>query len=107
MSQHRTTPASCVAKLLGVAVAMFAFGVFLMPPLYDTFCEITGLNQAGIKISAAPVDTEAQDRTIKVRFDATTNSSLNWDFGPVDQTMEVAVGAPAEALYFAAKPRGY
>lgn len=90
-----------VLKLGGVAVAMFAFGIVVMPPLYQTFCEFTGLNQAGIKIAdAAPLDA-AQDRTIKIRFDATTNSSLNWDFGPVDQTLDVPVGAPAEALYFA------
>lgn len=88
-------------KLLGLSVAMFGFGVFVMPPLYDTFCEITGLNQAGIRVSDAGPDGEVQDRTVKILFDASTNSALNWDFGPVDRTMEVQVGAPAEALYFA------
>ena len=39
-----------VIRLLVVAVAMFGFGVFAMPPLYQTFCEITGIGQAGIKI---------------------------------------------------------
>ena len=90
-----------VAKLLGVAVAMFGFGVFVMPPLYETFCEITGLNQGGIKIVDAAPEGAAQDRTIKIRFDATTNSGLKWDFGPVEYSMDVPVGAPAEALYFA------
>ena len=88
-------------KLLGVAVAMFGFGVFVMPPLYDTFCEITGLNQAGIKVVESAPTGVAQDRTIKSRFDDTTNSSLNWDFGPLEYSMNVPVGAPAEALYFA------
>lgn len=90
-----------VLKLLGVAVAMFAFGILVMPPLYVTFCEFTGLNQAGVKTAEAAPVAAAQDRTIKIRFDATTNSSLNWDFGPIAQTMDVPVGAPAEALYFA------
>ena len=27
-----------------VVVGMFVFAVFIMPPLYDAFCEITGLN---------------------------------------------------------------
>lgn len=99
--------AKLVVKLLGVAVAMFGFGVFVMPPLYETFCEITGLNQAGIKIAeAAPVGA-AQDRTIKILFDASTNSALNWDFGPVDRTMEVPIGAPAEAFYFAENRADY
>jgi cytochrome c oxidase assembly protein subunit 11 len=91
-----------VVRLLVVAVAMFGFGVFAMPPLYQTFCEITGIGQAGVKIEdAAPVDV-LQDRTVKIRFDATTNSQLNWEFRPVDRSMDVQVGAPAEALYFAA-----
>jgi len=91
-----------VLKLLGVAVAMFGFGVFAMPPLYDTFCEITGLNQAGIRRSeTAPDAAAAGDRTIKIRFDATTNSALNWDFGPVEHSLDVPIGAPAEAFYYA------
>lgn len=91
-----------VPRLLVLAVAMFGFGVFAMPPLYQTFCEITGIGQAGIKIEdAAPVNA-AQDRTVRIRFDATTNSQLNWEFRPVENSMDVPVGAPAEALYFAA-----
>ncbi len=94
--------ARLVLKLLGVAVAMFGFGVFVMPPLYVTFCELTGLNQAGIEVAEQAPDTPADvNRTVKVRFDATTNSALNWDFGPMELSMEVPVGAPAEALYFA------
>jgi cytochrome c oxidase assembly protein subunit 11 len=90
-----------VVKLLGVAVAMFGFGVFVMPPLYQTFCEITGLNQAGIRVAEDAPDAVDLNRTVKVRFDATTNSALNWDFGPVEYALEVPVGAPAEAFYFA------
>lgn len=88
-------------KLIGVAVGMFGFGVFIMPPLYETFCEITGLNQAGVTIGEAVPEGIVQDRTIKVVFDSTTNSALNWDFGPVERSLEVPVGAPAEAMYFA------
>jgi cytochrome c oxidase assembly protein subunit 11 len=91
-----------VLKLVGVAVAMFGFGVFVMPPLYVTFCELTGLNQAGIeRADEAPTGSTDVDRTVKVRFDATTNSALNWDFGPMALSMDVPIGAPAEALYFA------
>jgi len=95
-----------VFKLLGVAVGMFGFGVFVMPPLYETFCEITGLNQAGVTIAEAAPEGVVEDRTITVRFDATTNSALNWDFGPVERTLDIPVGAPAEALYFAENQEG-
>lgn len=88
-------------KLLGVAVAMFAFGVFAMPGLYDKFCEITGIGQAGIEVAEAAPAGAAGQRTVNIRFDATTNSALNWEFRPLDERMEVTLGQPTEARYFA------
>ncbi len=105
MDKRRGDNGRLVLKLLGVAVAMFGFGVFVMPPLYTTFCELTGLNQAGIKRAKATPEGASGEataaRTVKVRFDANTNSALDWDFGPLERSLEVPVGAPAEALYFA------
>ncbi len=92
-----------VGKLLVVAVAMFGFGVFAMPPLYDTFCEITGLGQAGIK-TAGEVEESAAPRQVKVRFDANTNSKLDWEFRPVQSSMMVTTGEATTALYFAGNP---
>ena len=31
------------ARLLLFAAGMFVFGVFVLPPVYDVFCEVTGL----------------------------------------------------------------
>ena len=94
-----------VAKLLAVAVGMFAFGLLVMPPLYDRFCEWTGLGQEGVRIAgaddAAPV---ASDREVRILFDATTQSSLNWDFEPAQPAMKVPLGTPSEALYLAMNP---
>lgn len=88
-------------KLFGVSVAMFAFGVFAMPPLYEKFCEIAGIGQAGIQVAqAAPLTTD-NTRTVKVRLDATTNSALNWEFKPVERDVEVTVGTAATVEYFA------
>ena len=39
---------------------------------------------------------------MKVRFDATTNSALNWDFKPVAGSMDVVLGEASEARYWAA-----
>ena len=33
-----------LAKLSLLVVAMFAFAVFVMPPLYNLFCDILGLS---------------------------------------------------------------
>ena len=100
-TQRNASNGRLVVKLLGVAVALFGFGGCVMPPLYETFCEITGLNQAGIRVAEDAPDAVDLNRTVKVRFDATTNSALDWDFGPVEYTLDVPVGAPAEAFYFA------
>lgn len=102
MGNHSSNSGLAI-KLVVVAVAMFAFGVFAMPPLYQTFCEITGIGEYGIKTAeAAPLPSaDASPRTVKVRFDATTNSALNWDFRPVEKSMQVTLGEPTQALYFA------
>lgn len=90
-----------MVKLLGLAGGMFVFGVFAMPPLYDKFCEITGVGQAGVKIAAVAPASAATDRSIKVRLDATTNSLLNWTFEPVERDVQVTVGEASTAWYLA------
>ena len=37
------TTSALVTKLLVGAVAMFLFAIFVLPPIYDVFCEVTGL----------------------------------------------------------------
>ena len=42
------------ARIAVVAVAMFGFG-YLLVPLYDVFCEITGLNGKTGRVTVAEV----------------------------------------------------
>lgn len=99
MADNRNN-ARLISKLVVVTVAMFAFGVFGMPPLYDRFCEWTGIGQAGVPLAdAAPAMTSDTDRSVRIRFDATTNSELPWLFEPVISSMDVQVGMPSEANY--------
>ena len=92
-----------VRRLALVAVGMFGFG-FAMWPLYTVFCEVTGFGGRGIKTGAQATATVATDRKVKVRFDANVNSGLPWHFQPAQNTMDVAVGEPSEALYLAMNP---
>ncbi len=87
-------------KLTMVPILMFGFG-FLLVPLYDVFCDITGLNGKTGRIEAAEIDTSLVDRsrTIEVQFLATTNNGLPWDFEPLVTTMEVHPGQVYEAYY--------
>ncbi len=87
-------------KLFIVAVAMFGFGYALVP-LYDVFCELTGINgktKRGTIEQAAKVDTS---RWVTVEFTAHTNSSLPWEFRPMQGKMRVHPGQVVIAKYFA------
>ena len=79
---------------------MFGFG-FALVPLYDVFCEITGLNGKTGRVEASIIDANAVDtsRLIEVRFLANTGPGLPWSFEPLVKKMEVHPGKVYEASY--------
>jgi cytochrome c oxidase assembly protein subunit 11 len=82
---------------------MFVFAIFIMPPMYDLFCDITGLNgktSGRYETINAKVDTS---RKIKVQFLATNNASMPWKFGPTVQSITVHPGAETLINYWAKK----
>jgi cytochrome c oxidase assembly protein subunit 11 len=88
------------AKLAGLCVAMFGFG-FALVPLYDVFCQITGL---GGRTSSQPqqvVENVDVDRTIRVEFVGALASGAPWEFRPTVSHMEVHPGQLYETHYFA------
>ncbi len=87
------------AKLGLLAVAMFGFG-YAMVPLYNVFCDITGLNGKTGSISidtAATLDVDP-NRVIAVGFDTNTRS-LPWEFRPLQEKVEVSPGQLGEARF--------
>ncbi len=87
-------------KLAVIPLLMFGFG-FALVPLYDVFCDITGLNGKTGRIEASEIDASGVDtsRTIEVRFLAQTNTGLPWTFEPLVKKMEVHPGQVYEAMY--------
>jgi len=87
-------------KLTIIPLLMFGFG-FALVPLYDVFCDITGLNGKTGRIEATEIDASEIDtsRIIEVRFLANTNTGLPWSFEPVVKKMEVHPGQIYEAIY--------
>ena len=83
-----------------IPLLMFGFG-FALVPLYDVFCDITGLNGKTGRIEASQIDASLVDtsRTIEVRFLAGTNTGLPWSFKPLVKKMEVHPGQVYEAVY--------
>jgi cytochrome c oxidase assembly protein subunit 11 len=90
-----------------VVVGMFGFG-FALVPLYSLFCQVTGvqsvkLNAARDRDAAAPVSsaTTPSQRVVTVKFDATVNSGLPWEFKPLVRSLEVHPGEAYEVRYLA------
>jgi len=103
MSEHtgKTENSKVVRKLLFVVVGMFSFG-FALVPLYDVFCDITGLNgKTGDRyVAEAPAEVD-YSRTIKVEFLANLNAGMPWEFKPVTYSMSVHPGEAARVEYIA------
>ncbi|PJE79579.1 Cytochrome c oxidase assembly protein CtaG [invertebrate metagenome] len=81
LKNHAMTRKTLIRGLLA-AVGMFGFG-FAMVPLYDVFCQVTGLNGKtsntpyAYKNSSASVD---KSRQVTVQFVATHNKEMPWLF---------------------------
>ncbi len=85
-----------LTRLLGMSVAMFAFG-FALVPLYDVFCEITGFGGRTNTEAAATVEAPDLTREIRVEFVTTVNDYAPWELKPDADSMIVHPGK----LYFA------
>ena len=92
-----------VVKRLGIAaVAMFGFG-FALVPLYDVFCDITGINgkTGRMEVEAALSQEVDEDRLVTVEFLSSVNSELPWEFKPMIRKIKVHPGEVTEVSYFA------
>ncbi|MBL4647792.1 MAG: cytochrome c oxidase assembly protein [Gammaproteobacteria bacterium] len=66
--------------LVFIVVAMFGFG-FALVPLYNVFCDVTGLNgKTNKEAAAAYVGSVDTSRTITVEFLTTNNAHMPWKF---------------------------
>lgn len=90
-----------VKQLLLATVMMFGFGYALVP-LYNIFCDITGLNgrtsDQAAEVRPADID---MDRWITVEFVSSVNANMPWDFRPAVSKMKVRPGEPSRVNYYA------
>ena len=85
--------------LFFVTLLMFGFG-YAMVPLYDVFCEITGLNGRTVNVvTENEKENIASDRIIRVQFDSNVNGDLPWRMKAKQTTMHVQLGKFYEAVY--------
>ena len=91
-------------KLLSVVVAMFIFAVYVMPPMYDLFCEVTGLNgKTGGRYEAVEVSVD-KNRWVNVQFLASNNENMPWAFKPEISSIKVHPGEEIEVKFLAFNP---
>jgi cytochrome c oxidase assembly protein subunit 11 len=92
---------SLAGRLVFMAVAMFGFG-FLLVPIYDAFCEITGLGGKTNSVAATGVSTGIeQSREINLEFVTTLNQYAPWEFYSQVNEMTVHPGGMYEAIFIA------
>ena len=71
-------------------------------PFYDWFCRTTGFG--GVTREAAFASDTVLDKTIKVRFDASVDRRMEWQFKPAEREMELKIGETGLAFYEAYNP---
>jgi cytochrome c oxidase assembly protein subunit 11 len=91
---------SLVGKLLLLAVAMFGFG-YMLVPLYNVFCEITGFGGRTNSVAVASEENPDYTRSIRVEFVTTVNEYAPWEFAAERDSMEVTPGKMYHANFTA------
>ena len=90
-----------VLRLVGVIVVMGGLA-WASVPLYDWFCRVTGFGGTTGVAEIAP--DQILDETIKIKFDASLERDMPWEFRPVEHEMEVRIGETGLAFYEASNP---
>jgi len=99
---HKHSNNRVIAWCMAGVVGMFLFG-FALVPLYDVFCEITGINgkTSGRYEVAAAGQVDGQ-RTVTVQFLASNGPGMTWEFRPVQRSVKVHPGEAVTVNFFAA-----
>jgi cytochrome c oxidase assembly protein subunit 11 len=89
---------STITKLSLAVVAMYGFSYALVP-IYDTFCEITGLNGKTNEVAYVVNDIKEDNRFVTVKFISNVANSAPLYFEPSVSEMTVQVGKPYNTHY--------
>lgn len=92
---------STLIKLVGVIALMGAL-VIVSVPLYDWFCRVTGFG--GTPLQATSNQGEVHKETMNVRFDASLERNMPWNFKPSENQVTVNLGESKTMHYIAHNP---
>ncbi len=71
-------------------------------PFYDWFCRVTGFG--GVTNTSDTGSDEILDQTITVRFDASKERGMPWEFKPMVREIEMRIGETGLVFYEAYNP---
>ncbi len=94
-------PRRTAAQLAFVVVTMASLS-FAAVPFYNWFCRTTGY--AGTPLVSATGSDVVLDQTVIVRFDASLDAGMPWQFKPQVDKMEVRIGETNLAFFEAYNP---
>lgn len=89
------------AQAVGVVLLMGSLA-WASVPFYDWFCRVTGFG--GATDVADRGSDVILDRTVTIRFDASLERGMPWEFKPVQREMELRIGETGLAFYEAYNP---
>ncbi len=92
---------SLTLRLAAMALGSFAFG-FALVPLYDVFCQVTGIGDERALTEARPaIEAPDENRVVTVEFVANLPSHGSFEFRPAVTSMQVHPGKLYETTFFA------
>ena len=89
------------AVMLFALVAVMASLSFAAVPFYDWFCRTTGYAGATVKGTGSDL---VLDKTVTIRFDASLEAGMSWEFRPMQREMVVKIGETGLAFFEAYNP---
>ena len=87
--------------LVGVVATMASLS-FAAVPFYQWFCQVTGFG--GTTSVATEASDVVLDKTISIRFDASLEAGMPWEFKPVARLMTLKIGETGLAFFEAHNP---
>ena len=94
-------PQKTVFQTVGVVVLMGGLA-WASVPFYDWFCRVTGFG--GVTNTAETDSDVILDQTITIRFDASLDRGMPWEFKPMQREMTLRIGETGLAFYEAHNP---
>jgi cytochrome c oxidase assembly protein subunit 11 len=79
-------------KIAAMSAAMFAFGFFVLPPLYDTFCELTGFGGRTAMAASTAAARPDPSRTVRVEFTSSVARGTPFTLEPEVSHLDVHPG---------------